>query len=111
MTRLHSVPLSRGFAHKAQPSAIYLDPLRRNELSVTTSPEGLCAKQRRILDSAIRVDQSGEVAANWIYKGQLYVLRRDPVARPLIQVGSQFHFTTKTAQTFVGHVGSGEETP
>ena len=111
MTRLHSVPLSRGLAPRAPPSAIYLDPLRRNELSVTTSPEGLCAKQRRILDSAIRVDQSGEVAANWIYKGQLCVLRRDPIARPLIQVGSQFHLTTKTAQTFVGHVGSGEETP
>ena len=89
-TRLHSVPLSRGFAHRVQPSAIYSDPLRRNKLSVTTSPEGLSTKQQRILDSAIRVDQAGEVAANWIYKGQLYVLHGDPIARPLIQVGSRF---------------------
>jgi ubiquinone biosynthesis monooxygenase Coq7 len=87
--RLHSFPFSRGFAHRAQPSAIYLDPLRRNDLSVSTSPEALTAEQQRTLDSAIRVDQAGEVAANWIYKGQFYVLRRDQITGPLIQVGSQ----------------------
>jgi ubiquinone biosynthesis monooxygenase Coq7 len=93
--RLHSL---RSFAHKAQSSAIYLDPLRRNDLSVSTSPEALTAEQQRTLDSAIRVDQAGEVAANWIYKGQLHVLRRDQIAGPLIQVGSLFYFQTKVAQ-------------
>ncbi|KAF8332565.1 COQ7 protein [Amanita rubescens] len=83
--RLHSFPFSRGFAHRAQPSAIYLDPLRCNDLSVSTSPEALTAEQQRTLDSAIRVDQAGEVAANWIYKGQFHVLRRDQITGPLIQ--------------------------
>jgi ubiquinone biosynthesis monooxygenase Coq7 len=32
------------------------------------------------------VDQAGEIAANWIYRGQFAVLGRDPRVGPLIQV-------------------------
>lgn len=55
------------------------------DAATTESPRGLTAEQKEILDAAIRVDQAGEVAANWIYKGQLAVLGRDPKAGPLIQ--------------------------
>jgi len=41
--------------------------------------------ERATLNSAIRVDQAGEVAANWIYKGQMAVLGRDPTVGPVIQ--------------------------
>lgn len=58
--------------------------------ATTESPSFLTAAQRKALDAAIRVDQAGEVAANWIYKGQLAVLGRDPTAGPLIQA---CHFT------------------
>ena len=46
----------------------------------------LIPSQRKCLDKAIRVDQAGEIAANYIYKGQLAVLGRDPTLRPLLQV-------------------------
>jgi len=50
-----------------------------------TTPAGLSRSQRECLDSAIRVDQAGEIAANWIYAGQLAVLGKHRVAGPLIQ--------------------------
>jgi len=37
------------------------------------------------LDSALRVDHAGEVAANWIYRGQYAVLGRDKDVGPVIQ--------------------------
>lgn len=55
------------------------------DAATTESPINLTATQRKALDAAIRVDQAGEVAANWIYKGQLAVLGRDPTAGPVIQ--------------------------
>lgn len=53
--------------------------------ATTESPNSLTAAQRNALEAAIRVDQAGEVAANWIYKGQLAVLGKDPKAGPIIQ--------------------------
>ncbi|KIY51134.1 ubiquinone biosynthesis protein COQ7 [Fistulina hepatica ATCC 64428] len=53
--------------------------------ATTTTPSGLTREQRAALDSALRVDQAGEIAANWIYKGQMAVLGRDPQTRDLIQ--------------------------
>jgi len=50
-----------------------------------STPTDLTEKQRETLARAIRVDQAGEVAANWIYKGQLAVLGRDPAVGPVIQ--------------------------
>ncbi|KAF8634352.1 hypothetical protein AX15_000964 [Amanita polypyramis BW_CC] len=83
--QLRPLVFSRGLAHRAQPSVAYLEPSKRIHPSVATTPEGLTAEQQHTLDSAIRVDQAGEVAANWIYKGQLHVLGRDKIAGPLIQ--------------------------
>jgi ubiquinone biosynthesis monooxygenase Coq7 len=68
-------------------SSRYTDPSNLLDPSVTTTPDNMSPAQRAALDSALRVDQAGEVAANWIYKGQLLVLGRDPSVGPIIQVG------------------------
>src|SRR4051794_16055280 len=41
--------------------------------------------EKVLLDRMIRVDQAGEIGANWIYRGQLAVLGRDPSVAPVIQ--------------------------
>jgi demethoxyubiquinone hydroxylase (CLK1/Coq7/Cat5 family) len=71
-------------ALSSQPSSRYLQGL--GDESTKASPDNLTASQREILDAAVRVDQAGEIAANWIYKGQLAVLGRDPKTGPVIQV-------------------------
>lgn len=49
------------------------------------TPNDLTPEQKKLLDSSIRIDHAGEIAANWIYKGQLAVLGRDPQVGPIIQ--------------------------
>jgi len=73
-------------AYYTQPSAAYFDFDRQSELAVSTTPKDISKEQRESLHNALRVDQAGEIAANWIYKGQLVVLSRDPTVGPLIQV-------------------------
>jgi ubiquinone biosynthesis monooxygenase Coq7 len=67
-------------------SAAYTHSQQKGNPAITTTPHNLTPQQREALDSALRVDQAGEVAANWIYKGQLFILGRDPSAGRLIQV-------------------------
>lgn len=69
-----------------QPSSKYLDSTQAHHLSVSSSPDDLPPSQRSTLNAALRVDQAGEVAANYIYQGQLAVLRRDRRTAALIQV-------------------------
>ncbi|KAI7856524.1 COQ7-domain-containing protein [Circinella umbellata] len=45
----------------------------------------LTENERQILDPMIRVDQSGEVGAYYIYMGQIAVLGRDKKLRPILQ--------------------------
>src|ERR1700742_2246162 len=71
---------------RPQPSAAYLEPSMSADPSVTQTPENLTQSQCEALQSALRVDQAGEVAANYIYKGQLAVFQRDPRYGPLIQL-------------------------
>lgn len=71
---------------RLQPSAAYFDSSGPTDPSVAQTPENLTEAQREELQSALRVDQAGEVAANYIYKGQLAVFHRDPKYGPLIQV-------------------------
>ncbi|KAJ7219036.1 COQ7-domain-containing protein [Mycena pura] len=71
-------------AYSALPSAVYFDSSRSSDPSVCTTPN-ISHAQRQQLDSALRVDQAGEVAANYIYMGQMFVLGRDRALRPLIQ--------------------------
>ncbi|TFK42871.1 COQ7 protein [Crucibulum laeve] len=77
--------LARTLTTKASPSAAYFDVTRQTDPAISTSPSNITRKQRNALDCALRVDQAGEVAANWIYRGQMAVLGRDLKAGPLIQ--------------------------
>ncbi|CAO3654168.1 unnamed protein product [Cunninghamella echinulata] len=45
----------------------------------------LTEQEKKQLEPMIRVDQSGEVGAYYIYKGQMAVLGRDKNLRPLLQ--------------------------
>lgn len=86
-SRLPSTPLLRSFAHphRPQPSSAYLDPGTAPDVSTASTPDHLSPSQRGLLEAALRVDQAGEVAANYIYMGQLAVLRHDPATASLIQ--------------------------
>lgn len=94
---------------RTRPSSAYLDLTRSNETSFNSSPLDLTHAQREALDSALRVDQAGEIAANWIYKGQMAVLGHDPRLGALIQVSSIMFATTALQQTCIGHVGPREK--
>jgi len=68
-------------------SETYTNPSNTLAAAVSASPQDITPQQRRALDAAIRVDQAGELAANWIYRGQMVVLGGHPKLGPLIQVG------------------------
>jgi demethoxyubiquinone hydroxylase (CLK1/Coq7/Cat5 family) len=46
----------------------------------------LTPKQMKLIDSMIRIDQAGEIGANYIYKGQMAILGNDKKVGPIIQV-------------------------
>ncbi|KAF9036776.1 COQ7 protein [Panaeolus papilionaceus] len=68
------------------PSDAYTKPsAAASSDAVNTTPSDLTESQRKALDSALRVDQAGEIAANYIYMGQKAILGRDPKLNELIQ--------------------------
>ncbi|KAL4064308.1 COQ7 protein [Scleroderma citrinum] len=69
----------------ARASETYTNPSSTPEPAVSTSPQNIAPEQRRILEAALRVDQAGELAANWIYRGQMVILGSHPKVGPLIQ--------------------------
>ena len=79
---------ARTITTKAAASLIYLDQTQTKNPAVSTTPTGITPQQRDALDAALRVDQAGEVAANWIYMGQMAVLGRDPKTNALLQVNN-----------------------
>lgn len=94
-------------------SSVYTDPSRQHEPAVASSPENITQEQRDILNKALRVDQAGEVAANWIYRGQMAILGRDATTGPIIQVRLQgvWMKTTKLMHFTLGHVGPRKKAP
>jgi ubiquinone biosynthesis monooxygenase Coq7 len=88
--RLGPTPRLRSLIHtqRSTPSSAYLDPTRSSDASTSSTPDDLSSSQRRVLEVSLRVDQAGEVAANYIYAGQFAVLRRDPAAAALIQAST-----------------------
>jgi len=64
-------------------STAYTDAKRTE--GTLDAPQNLTTRQREALASAIRVDQAGELAADAIYRGQLFVLGRDLQVGPVIQ--------------------------
>lgn len=97
------------------PSAAYTDPSssKSGGPDVSDTPADLTEQQRSALDAALRVDQAGEIAANYIYMGQLAVLGKDPVTKDLIQVRATCRVTMVLLDltAWVGNVGSGKEAP
>ncbi|EAU88127.1 COQ7 protein [Coprinopsis cinerea okayama7 len=75
-----STVFTRGLA-----SSAYVDPQRAKEPAVSTTPDDITPEERKTLEAALRVDQAGEIAANWIYRGQYAVLGRDRKTGELIQ--------------------------
>jgi ubiquinone biosynthesis monooxygenase Coq7 len=49
-------------------------------------PNNLTPQQKELLDGMLRVNQAGELGANWIYRGQYEVFKKDPQLGPLIHV-------------------------
>jgi len=104
-TRSRVVPkLGRSVASTstALPSARYLQ--RRGtqdgpDAATQETPKNLTQAQKEMLHASIRIDQAGEVAANWIYKGQLAVLGRDPKSGPIIEVCISFTRAIKSLMT------------
>jgi len=62
-----------------------MDGHRNCEPGLQTTPLDLTDSERETLEIALRVDQAGEIAANYIYKGQMAILGRDKQMGPLIQ--------------------------
>ncbi|KAF9237669.1 COQ7 protein [Melanogaster broomeanus] len=60
---------TRSLATRA--SASYTDSANAHDPRVTTTPQDITPDQREALGSALRVDQAGEIAANYIYQGQM----------------------------------------
>jgi len=50
----------------------------------------LTPKQKKLIDSMIRIDQAGEIGANYIYKGQIAILGNDKKVGPIIQVNKYY---------------------
>ena len=66
------------------PSSAYTHGDPRNP-AVSSTPT-ISQAQHDVVDSALRVDQAGEIAATWIYKGQIAVLGRDKKLDSMLQV-------------------------
>ncbi|KAJ3297725.1 hypothetical protein HK104_000203 [Borealophlyctis nickersoniae] len=45
----------------------------------------LTGEERELVASMLRVDHAGELGANWIYKGQLAILGKDPNVGPVVE--------------------------
>ena len=75
-----SFDLVKHYSSKApKTSAIYLAQerfSRRGELSPA---------EHHVVSRVIRVDQAGETAANWIYRGQMAIIGKDRALGPVIQ--------------------------
>ncbi|GAN04170.1 catabolite repression protein CAT5 [Mucor ambiguus] len=54
--------------------------------TANTNDRELTQYEKDIISPMIRVDQSGEVGAYYIYKGQIAVLGGDPKLRPLLEM-------------------------
>jgi len=84
--RLHVPARSLTTVPRRLPSTSYTTPSLGYEPAAQATPSDLTESQREILESALRVDQAGEIAANCIYQGQMAVLGQDKRLRSLIQV-------------------------
>ncbi|OLL24756.1 5-demethoxyubiquinone hydroxylase, mitochondrial [Neolecta irregularis DAH-3] len=72
--------------------------------STGQSPQKLSPRDLEILERVIRVDQAGELGANWIYKGQHAILGKDPKVGPVIkEMWDQEVHHLKTFDQLISH--------
>ena len=95
---------SRTFATRANnlPSSSYTHASTSNGPATQGTPQDLSPSEREALQAALRVDQAGEIAANYIYQGQMAVLGRDKSMGPLISVSSPW--TSFNSYAYTKHV-------
>jgi len=95
MSVVSARPLLRTLTGTARqlPSKAYTAAPKCSNPGTESTPSDLKPAERIFLDSALRVDQAGEIAANYIYQGQMAVLGRDREAGKLIQVCAQQIYT------------------
>jgi 3-demethoxyubiquinol 3-hydroxylase len=110
MFRLTTITLRSCVRHSrtlttAAPSAAYFSPTKASDPSVTSSPENLTPEQRETLHASLRVDQAGELAADYIYRGQLAILGRDPSCGRVIKASTR-HVTKPVILTQCRKCGS-----
>lgn len=82
------------YADPTQASSVYLpqpkgsEPLTAEQVRATTESPPLTSRQRDIIDKIIRVDQAGELGANYIYRGQraVFGLGSDRRTTQIVQV-------------------------
>lgn len=79
------------YAYHLPPNATVI-PSPPPPQATTSSPLGLTPRQRQIIERTIRVDQAGELGANFIYKGQKFVLelKGDKKSAQQVEVGVLF---------------------
>ena len=94
---------------KTLASTGYTDTQKTKDPAVSTTPRNLTREQRATLEAMIRVDQAGEVAANWIYRGQHAVLGREPKTGALLQASDYVACAGCCTHRRTGNVGPGEE--
>lgn len=94
---------------KTLASSRYTDPQKTKDPAVLATPRNLTGEQCATLEAVIRVDQAGEVAANWIYMGQHAVLGREPKTGALLQASDNVACAGWCTHWRTGNVGPGEE--
>jgi 3-demethoxyubiquinol 3-hydroxylase len=87
---------SIGSTSRVLPSAAYTHPTGTEGATTASTPNDITSEQRGQLDAALRVDHAGEIAANWIYRGQYDVLGQDKAIGPLIQVSIQTYLSMQS---------------
>ena len=101
----HSTPAASSShlsTHRTLASDAYTKSTDPDAPSVSTTPN-ITPEQRSALDAALRVDQAGEIAANWIYMGQYAVFSRDKNTRELIKVRCPNHADIFPLYTLKAH--------
>ncbi|CAG8771646.1 3547_t:CDS:2, partial [Funneliformis caledonium] len=86
----HKVPLLiSSYTHKHPSYLTYSSRLISTSKRINSNNDQnknpLTPKQKQLIDCMIRIDQAGEIGANYIYKGQLAVLGSDEKISPVIK--------------------------
>ncbi|KAI9496874.1 ubiquinone biosynthesis protein COQ7-domain-containing protein [Zychaea mexicana] len=83
--RLRSTALTVHKSNFSNNGRTFSTSIQQQQQQPKQQQQPLTDNERHILDPMLRVDQSGEVGAYYIYMGQIAVLGRDKKLRPILQ--------------------------